>query len=89
MESWPGFDGFYIEPLQRALAGMPKAKGDMEVAIGNLASFALRSGRPRQTFFSLVTAEDFALTPIEIAKKLCAHVQTTAPRVRGDEPHDG
>src|SRR5205085_5088052 len=70
-EEEPPFDDFYEANLHRAVDAMPKEKGLMALALGNLASYATRTGLSRKSLRSLARIPSPTLSPHDAVASLC------------------
>lgn len=68
----PGFEDFYETALRKAVDQLPTKKEDACRAVGNLASYAIRTGRDRLSFYSLVRDDLFSADSNTVCAELIA-----------------
>jgi hypothetical protein len=70
IEDEPEFEDFYGAALQKAVDRLPTKKEDASRAVANLASYAIRTGRDRQSYCSLIRDDLFSAD----SKTVCAEL---------------
>jgi hypothetical protein len=68
----PGFEDFYEASLHNVVGQLPKKKSEASRAVGNLASYAIRTGRARESFLSIVRDNLFSADAETVCAELIA-----------------
>jgi hypothetical protein len=68
----PGFEDFYEASLYNAVGQLPKKKNEASQAVANLASYAIRTGRARESFLSIVSDNLFSTDAETVCAQLVA-----------------